>query len=84
MRTLNGIDVANNIRAERNRVNMTQEETAIKLGISLKTYISYEDDAKSVKATTLYELALLFGCSIESFYVPCNFTKREETQKEGG
>lgn len=75
MRTLSGIDVANNIRAERNRVNMTQEEVASKLGISLKTYIAYEDDAKSIKATMLYSLSVLFNCNIENFYIPSNFTK---------
>ena len=82
MRTLNGVDVANNIRAERNRMNITQEEIANKLGISLKTYISYEDNAKSIKATTLYELSLLLGCNIECFYVPCNFTKSEINVRE--
>ncbi len=77
MRTLNGIDVANNIRMERNRAKMTQEEVAIKLGISLKTYITYENDAKYVKATVIYMLSNLFNCSMEQFYVSSKFTKCE-------
>ena len=41
---IDGKVVANNIRAERNRANLTQEETAKRLDISTKTYISYEED----------------------------------------
>lgn len=69
MNTTDSKIIANNIRAERNRANMTQEETASHLNISVKTYISYEKDAKSVYATTLLQLSRLFKCKISSFYV---------------
>lgn len=74
---INGKIIANNIRAERNRVNLTQENVASQLNITLRTYISYENDAKGIKATTIYELAKLFGCSISDFYLQNNFTNRE-------
>lgn len=66
---INGKIIANNIRAERNRANMTQEEVANKLKISTKTYMSYESDAKGIKATNLYLLSCIFGCSINAFYI---------------
>lgn len=66
---LSGIDIANNIRAERNRTKLTQEYVAKKLGITTKTYISYEENAQSIKATTLYNLALILNCNINDFYL---------------
>ena len=61
--------IANNIRAERNRANLTQEDIAHRLGISTKTYISYENDAKSISATMIYELSLILNCNISDFYL---------------
>ena len=78
---MDGKDIACNICAERNRNKMTQEEVAQKLNITRETYISYEEDAKSIKATTLYKLSLLFGCKISDFYLPSKFTKCEEIKK---
>lgn len=69
MNTTDGKIIASNIRAERNRVKLTQEEVAKHLGISTKTYISYEDDARSICATTLLELSRLFNCNISAFYL---------------
>ncbi len=71
---IDGKVIANNIRAERNRANLTQENTAEKLGISTKTYISYEEDAQCIKATMLYKLAKIFGCTINAFYLQSNST----------
>lgn len=78
--SLDGKVIANNIRAERNRAHLTQEETAKKLNVTSRTYITYEEDARSVKATTLNELANIFGCNINDFYVPNTFTKCEEKE----
>lgn len=78
--SLDGKVIANNIRAERNRAHLTQEETAKKLNVTSRTYITYEEDARSVKATTLNELANIFGCNINDFYVLNTFTKREEKE----
>ena len=69
MNITDGKIIANNIRAERNRVKLTQEEVAKHLNVSTKTYISYEDDAKSITATTLLKLSRLFNCNISAFYM---------------
>ena len=74
---ISGKDIADNIRAERNRADLTQEEVAKNLNVTLRTYISYENDAKGIRATTIYNLANLFGCSIDAFYVQNKFTKCE-------
>ena len=66
---LNGKEIANNIRAERNRAKLTQEYVAKELGITTKTYISYEEDAQSIKATTLYNLSLILKLNINDFYL---------------
>lgn len=66
---IDGKTIASNIRAERNRKKLTQESIANKLGVSTKTYISYEEDAQSIKATTLYKLSLILECSVNSFYI---------------
>lgn len=74
---IDGKEIANNIRAERNRYGKTQEEIANHSGISLKTYIEYEKDASKVKAIVLYNIAMAIGCTIESFYLQKASTKRE-------
>lgn len=73
----NGQIIADNIRAERNRKDLTQEETAKILGITPRTYITYENDAKNIGAFMLGKLANLFGCNVNSFYIGTNFTKCE-------
>lgn len=75
-----GREIANNIRAERKRVKLTQEETAKALGVATRTYIAYETDAKNIGSTMLAQLANLFKCNINAFYVQNNFTKSEENE----
>lgn len=65
---INGKEIANNLRAERNRKKMTQEEVARKLDITLRTYVSYEEDASTVKATTLYLLSKILNCNVSDFF----------------
>lgn len=52
----NGKVIADNIRAERNRRKLTQEETANNIGVATRTYMSYEIDAKNIGAFTLGKL----------------------------
>lgn len=66
---LDGKVIANNIRAERNRVNLTQEYVAKELGITTRTYVTYEDDAKNISATMLYKLSIILNCNISAFYL---------------
>jgi DNA-binding XRE family transcriptional regulator len=62
--------IAANIRAERSRAKLSQEEVAAKLGLTRKTYIKYEVDASKIKTGTLVKLADMFGCNINAFYLP--------------
>jgi len=62
--------IAANIRAERSRTKLSQEEVAAKLGLTRRTYLKYEEDASIVKTGTLVRLADMFGCDIDAFYLP--------------
>lgn len=66
---ISGKRIADNIRAERNRANITIETIEKELNISRPTYIEYEKDAEKVKVRTLIKLADLFNCSIACFFV---------------
>lgn len=67
-KNITGKEIANNLRAERNRVKLTQEEVARKLGITLRTYVSYEEDGSTIKATTLYLLSKVLNCKVSDFF----------------
>lgn len=66
---IDGIKIADNIRAERNRANITIETIEKELNISRPTYIEYEKNAEKVKIGVLIKLALLFDCSVTSFFI---------------
>lgn len=66
---ISGKQIADNIRAERNRANIKIETISQELNISRPTYIEYEKDAEKVKICTLIKLANLFGCTIDCFFV---------------
>lgn len=76
-KVISGKEISNNLRAERNRADLTQEEVANKLDVTLRTYVSYEEDASTIKATTLYLLSNIFGCKVSDFYLQNNSTKCE-------
>ena len=61
--------IAANIRAERSRANLFQEEVADKLGLTRRTYITYEEDASTIKMSTLIKLSEIFSCDISAFYL---------------
>lgn len=61
--------IANNLRAERNRKGLSQEETAEVLGITRRTYIKYEEDASVVSIKQLAVLSETFGCSMDAFFI---------------
>lgn len=76
---ITGEVIANNIRAERSRNKLSQEEVARQLTkVSLKTYNNYENDAKNVPASTLCELSEIFGCGVDAFFVENKSTKCEQ------
>lgn len=66
---ISGKKIADNIRAERNRANVTIETVEKTLNISRPTYVEYEKDAEKVKIGTLIKLAKLFDCSVASFFI---------------
>lgn len=65
---IDGKQIANNIKAERNRAGIVIEEVCKELNISRPTYISYEKDASGIKITFLIQLAILFQCDIKMFF----------------
>lgn len=68
MKILSGIDIANNIKAERNRAGITIDNVCKSLNISRPTYIEYEKNAELVKTHTLLKLADLFNCNVDMFF----------------
>lgn len=72
-----GKAIADNIRAERNRANLSQENVANQLGITLRTYVTYEQNAKNVEATTLILLSKILECDVNDFYLRTKSTKCE-------
>ena len=69
--------IANNIRAERTRARMSQEETAEQLNITSRTYMKYEQNVKAIDCDILVKLSNLFKCDINDFFLNLEFTKRE-------
>ena len=67
--------ITNNMKSYRNRVGLSQEQTAEKLGISRVTYNDYEVNPTKVKIEVFQNLADLFGCEIHDFFVEHNVTK---------
>ena len=54
----------NNINAERARRNMTVEDLAKKIGISVRTFYTWQGSG-NIPATKLIAMAELFDCSID-------------------
>ena len=77
MRSQLGIIIANNIRAERNRNNLSQDELCEKIDITRRTYTKYETDASRIPARLLVDLSDALGCGIDAFFVGIEFTNRE-------
>ena len=67
------IIIANNIRAERTRNKITQEDAAHYLNIARETYNGFENGNK-IDAYYLYKLSKLFNCKIDSFYIGIDTT----------
>lgn len=68
VKNIDGKQIANNIRAERNRANITIEDVCKNLDISRPTYIKFEKDAGIIKTDFLLRLANYFECSIDDFF----------------
>ena len=66
--SIDGEVVAQNIKKKRKEAKLTQEQVARELNVTTKTYISYEKNAKSLKATKLYDLSIIFKCNMDDFF----------------
>lgn len=55
----------NNLRKQRTRLGLTQQQVAEKLNIDRSTYSYYELGRTSPSVEMLYELILLFGVSAD-------------------
>lgn len=66
--------ISSNIRAERARCGLTQEEVANRLNISARTYIRWEQET-NIDCIDLYRLSNVFDCKIEDFFVGLDPTK---------
>lgn len=53
----------------RARINLTQRETAEKLGVSPTTYNAWEQDFGNVKARNAVKMAELFGVKIDDIKI---------------
>lgn len=65
---IDGVTIANNIKAERNRANVKIDDVCKALNISKPTYIEYEKNAELVKTKTLLKLSEIFNCDINMFF----------------
>lgn len=57
-----------NIKVERIRAELSLKETAERLGVSRQCYYLWEKHPERIKASTLFELASIFGCNISDFF----------------
>lgn len=53
--------IADRIREVRENCDMTPENAAKNMGMSVKTYLSYEEGKKDIPISVLYEMARVFG-----------------------
>ena len=54
-----------NIEAERVRKGWTKEETAKKLGVSLKTYYNWINEETDVPSSALLRMSQIFGTKVD-------------------
>lgn len=63
-----------NVEAERVRNQLTKEELANTLGVSLKTYYNWINEERDVPSKKLKQMALLFGTSMDYLLKGCTGT----------
>lgn len=60
------MNIGNNIKQLRQRLNLTQEQIAFKLGVSYQAVSKWENNVNTPDISLLPEIADLFGVSIDS------------------
>lgn len=71
------MDFGTEVRWRRERANMTQEETANKIGVSQVAYSKYETNAMMPNVTVACKLAMLFDTTCEELCGYGKFVKEE-------
>lgn len=61
-----------NVKVERIRAELTLGEVAKELGISRQCYYLWEKHPERIKASTLLQLAEIFGCNVNDFFYKKN------------
>lgn len=61
--------VSQNLKAMRARSGLTQKEVAEKIGVSVKTFRTYEKDPGKMAASYFWKLADLYGCLPRIFFM---------------
>lgn len=74
--------VSRNIKSIRNKLGLSQQDIAKDLNITSKTYMAMENHPFSYSIDKLNILANYFGCNINEFFLPIQFTKSEYKCKQ--
>lgn len=67
-----------NIEAERVRNQLTKEEIAEKLGVSVKTYYNWINEERDVPSKKLKQMAILFGTTMDYLVKGCSGAEQEK------
>ena len=70
--------MANNLKGERTRLEMSQEEIATALNVNKKTYRGWEQDIGTCPGSKLLEMSNTFGCSIDYLFGLTNDRRRRK------
>ena len=70
--------ITNELRKLRKYHEITQEEMAELLGISVRTYIEKEKGNSQFKANEMYIISRKFGKTIDEIFFPQNLMEHEE------
>ena len=73
--------IGGQIKAERNRARMTQEELAKKLGVNRATLSKYESGAIDPPASAIEKMAQILKCNPALFFSRCQQCTEEKTEK---
>lgn len=65
--------IALNLKNERKKANLSQEEVAEIIGVTRETIISYEKGRK-ISASLIAELSKLYQCPVDNFYLGLDVT----------
>ena len=74
--------ISNNIKSNRVRYGLSQEDMADKLGISRVTYCDYEVNPQRLKIETLQSIADILCCNLADFFKEIDVTKSNISEQD--